>query len=201
MLAEACEEEQSFTEPETISSDIEYDHAVNQMKTDEPTIESNSIKMEAFDKSDLDKEHYRLLEQILVKEERMWKCKVCGKKLIKKSDLKKHAVSHIGGVPQECHICNKVTPNRRALREHIGYNHADKLLNCEYCGKMGMTRKKYQKHLRAHRKNKFSLKNEKNNQDEASPGHDEDLQDNGDLVNGQCERIVMKSHKLMYHGD
>jgi len=41
----------------------------------------------------------------------------------------------------------------------------------------------------------------KNNQDEASPVDDEDLQDNGDLVNGQCERIVMKSHKLMYHGD
>ena len=38
MLAEACEEEQYFTEPETISSDIEYDHAVNQMKTDEQTV-------------------------------------------------------------------------------------------------------------------------------------------------------------------
>ena len=38
LLAEACEEEQSFTEPETISSDIEYDHAVNQMKTDEQTV-------------------------------------------------------------------------------------------------------------------------------------------------------------------
>ena len=63
------------------------------------------------------------LEQMIEKNEGLWKCKVCGKKVLKKSNIKSHAETHIEGVAHICHICSKTVFTRNSLRKHIAQTH------------------------------------------------------------------------------
>ena len=91
------------------------------------------------------------LEQMIEKNEGLWKCKVCGKTAARKGSIQRHAERHIEGVSHVCHICNKTLSTRQNLRDHINGNHSE-LFSCEVCGKSGMPRKVYHNHKRYHPK-------------------------------------------------
>jgi ribosomal protein L37AE/L43A len=91
------------------------------------------------------------LEQMIEKNEGLWKCKVCGKTAANKTNLKHHAETHIEGVSHACHICSKTFPTRLYLRQHISGIHSE-LFSCDICGKSGMNRGAYRMHkMRNHK--------------------------------------------------
>ena len=85
------------------------------------------------------------IEQIIVKNDGLWKCKECGKTAAHKSLIKQHAETHIDGVSHVCHICNKTTSTRLYLQQHI-FNIHSELFSCDICGKSGMKRGAYKQH-------------------------------------------------------
>ena len=83
--------------------------------------------------------------QLIEKSDGMWKCKICGKTTLKKSNMQGHAESHIEGMSHACHICYKSYPNRRSLRGHINEVHTE-LLSCDLCKKSGMNKGSLRNH-------------------------------------------------------
>ena len=80
--------------------------------------------------------------QMIVREEGIWKCKVCGKTAANKQNISNHAERHIEGVSHDCHICSKTSSTRRNLQQHISDYHSE-LFSCDICGKSAMNRKSY----------------------------------------------------------
>jgi len=85
------------------------------------------------------------MEQMIEKNEGLWKCKVCDKTARTKGDIRKHSERHIEGISHDCHICSKVYRTSHNLQGHISDIHS-KLFTCDICGKSGMNRKSYNKH-------------------------------------------------------
>ena len=85
------------------------------------------------------------IEQMIEKDEGLWKCKVCGKTTAEKEHIKYHAETHIEGLSHICHICRKTYPTRHNLTCHLSQIHSD-LFSCDICGKSGMNRKAYYNH-------------------------------------------------------
>merc|ERR1712096_146677 len=79
------------------------------------------------------------IEQMMEKNEGLWKCKVCGKTGKNKAILKIHTETHIEGFSHTCHICNKTLSTRNSLNVHINNIHSD-IFTCNVCGKSGMNR-------------------------------------------------------------
>ena len=102
------------------------------------------------------------IEQMIDKnEEGLWNCKVCGKTLSKKYNVKRHAETHIDGMSHVCHICSKIFPNRPNLQSHIYDNHSE-LSSCDICGKSGMNRAVNRDLKRRHKKTvSFPVMNKK----------------------------------------
>ena len=96
------------------------------------------------------------IEEMIVKNEGVWKCKVCGKTATK-TNIRNHAETHIEGMSHACNICSKTYPNRQALRVHISGIHSG-LFSCDICGKSGMNRKAH----RAHKYSQHKLSSVKN---------------------------------------
>ena len=86
------------------------------------------------------------IEQMIEKNEGLWKCKVCGKTSRPKNIIKRHAETHIEGVSHSCHICNKTLSNRPSLKVHIINAHSELSFTCNNCGNTGMTKMAYKKH-------------------------------------------------------
>ena len=63
------------------------------------------------------------IEQMIEKEERMWKCKVCGKTSNHKGMMKQHAEKHIEGVSHTCNLCSKTFSTRHSLQTHTSKHH------------------------------------------------------------------------------
>ena len=61
--------------------------------------------------------------EIIEKSEGVWKCKVCGKTSNKKSHTRRHAETHIEGLPHVCHICNKSFSTTNSLQSHHKRTH------------------------------------------------------------------------------
>jgi ribosomal protein L37AE/L43A len=87
------------------------------------------------------------IEQMIEKTEGIWQCKLCGKTIVKRGDMQKHAETHIQGVYHVCHICNKTFSTRASLRDHISNIHSE-LFSCDLCEKSGMNRRVYTHHKR-----------------------------------------------------
>ena len=85
-------------------------------------------------------------EQMIEKNDGLWKCKVCGKTAIKRSNMRRHAETHIVGMSHVCHICSKISSTRHNLKSHIFRTHSESLL-CKICGKSGMNRAAYTNHM------------------------------------------------------
>ena len=91
------------------------------------------------------------IEQMIEHKEEMWHCKVCRKISSRRSNLQKHAETHIQGVSHSCHICNKSCSNRESLRKHISDYHCDLIFSCNVCGKSGMSRVAFKFHKSVHK--------------------------------------------------
>ena len=59
------------------------------------------------------------IEEMIEKHESMFKCKVCGKTIKFKGEMKKHAETHIKGIYHSCQVCSKTFPTRHNLQTHI----------------------------------------------------------------------------------
>merc|ERR1711915_492688 len=65
--------------------------------------------------AELDKQ----IEDILVRSNGLWICKVCGKSANHKSKLKQHVETHINGFSHQCGLCGKSYRSRNVLRMHM----------------------------------------------------------------------------------
>merc|ERR1719318_2117090 len=92
------------------------------------------------------------INQMLERSEEVWKCKVCGKRLMEQ-DIKVHVETHIKGqgLLFYCHICNKTTTTKRSLQSHISnnHNHSGSFI-CDVCRKSWVTRNAFNKHNRVY---------------------------------------------------
>ena len=79
--------------------------------------------------AELDKQ----IEEILVKRNGVWTCKVCGKFANHKSKLKQHVETHIDGFSHPCSICGKSYRSRNVLRMHLSRDHRNKKTNNNKC--------------------------------------------------------------------
>ena len=86
------------------------------------------------------------IEQIIEKNEGLWRCKVCEKTDKQKSNIRQHAEIHIEGVVHTCHICSKSFQTRRSLHDHMSFKHSDQSFVCDICDKSGMTKMALRKH-------------------------------------------------------
>ena len=66
------------------------------------------------------------IEDILVKNNGVWTCRVCGKFANHKSKLKQHVETHIDGFSHPCGICGKSYRSRNVLRMHLSRDHRNK---------------------------------------------------------------------------
>ena len=85
------------------------------------------------------------LEQMVVKHEGLWMCKVCGKTGKSKSTLKIHTEKHVEGISHSCSKCHKTFGSRQRLSNHTSRVHSE-LYSCEFCGKIGLNRGHYTTH-------------------------------------------------------
>jgi len=90
--------------------------------------------------------------EMIEKNERMWRCKVCEKTSNKKANIRFHAESHIKGLSHICHICRKIFTTRPSLQKHVSDYHIGMSYNCHICGKQDMSKGTYKKHKRCDHK-------------------------------------------------
>merc|ERR1712179_584018 len=126
---DSYEDEQLFTG----SDDKNYD---NLAKMDE-----GNLRLRTKDELNIQ------INELIEENEDMWRCKICGKRAIKRIVIRNHAERHIQGVSHACQICSKTFPNRPNLRDHISRIHSE-LFSCDICGKTGMNRLAYRSHKR-----------------------------------------------------
>lgn len=99
------------------------------------------------------------VQQLIVKKDGLWECKICGKTSLYKNHMKQHTETHIEGVSHACQICKKTFANRHNLRGHVSGIHSE-LFTCDVCGKSGMNKYSYRAHQqRQHQV--FSVKHQK----------------------------------------
>jgi hypothetical protein len=96
------------------------------------------------------------IEQMLEKNDGLWKCKVCAKTSRTKQNIQAHAETHIDGVSHACHICSKTFSTRHSLQLHISNIHSE-LFSCAICEKSGMNRAAHRLHKRVNH-NTLSVK-------------------------------------------
>ena len=86
------------------------------------------------------------IEQLMVKEDRAWKCTVCGEISNEKAKIKRHTEKHIQGMSNMCNLCSKTFATRHSLQTHNNNIHCNSLLTCNICGKTGMNKMTFQNH-------------------------------------------------------
>ena len=89
------------------------------------------------------------INQIIEKNEGVWKCRLCEKTTYTNSAMRDHAESHITGMKHACHLCTKTFTSRPNLRTHVSHMHKG-VFDCDMCGKSGMNRITSQNHKRRH---------------------------------------------------
>ena len=67
-----------------------------------------------------------MIEDLCVKTDGGWMCKVCGKTVNQKSKLKQHAETHVNGFSHPCPMCGKSYRSRNVLRMHMSRDHKKK---------------------------------------------------------------------------
>jgi len=74
----------------------------------------------------VNKELDKKIEEVILKQDGMWTCKVCGKAAHHKSKLKQHVETHLEGFSHPCPICGKVYRSRNVLRMHTSRDHKNR---------------------------------------------------------------------------
>merc|ERR1712179_432088 len=89
------------------------------------------------------------INEIIEKEEGVWRCKKCGKTATTKQNMEQHAERHVEGIVYACNLCSKTFSNSSCLRMHNSRLHSD--FSCHFCGKTGMSKGLYKNHKKNHR--------------------------------------------------
>ena len=110
-------------------------------------IEDTVAKMDEGNPQTINNELNLHINEMIEKNEGVWRCKVCGKTASLKRGIRRHAEAHILGISHACHICSKTFTNRPNLNWHIYRIHSE-LFSCEICGKIGMNREAFRSHKR-----------------------------------------------------
>ena len=63
------------------------------------------------------------INQIIEKNDGVWRCKVCGKTTTLNGNIRRHAELHIEGISYICHICNKTFTNKNSRNVHTYREH------------------------------------------------------------------------------
>lgn len=71
-----------------------------------------------------------------VEPDRPYPCKVCGRKFIRATHLRRHMRIHTGEKPFACHICGRRYARGDYLRAHIHAHRRDKIHKCKHCGEV-----------------------------------------------------------------
>ena len=66
---------------------------------------------------------FREVEDLLIEENGIWKCKVCRKTSLSRSKLRDHAETHVEGLTYQCHKCYEICRNKYGLKNHIWSKH------------------------------------------------------------------------------
>ena len=136
-------------QPETIKTE-ESAHLEFPVKEAYPPPHQFSVAK--FDTNITELDHQ--IEEMVEKQEGLWKCKVCGKSRTNKQHIKKHVEIHIEGMSHICHICSKTFGTRPSLNIHVNSIHTE-LFSCDLCGKSGMNRKAHYMHNQRNHKTSF----------------------------------------------
>jgi len=118
-----CESEDSIAEESIVKESIidsleEQDESCRFTKDDIfDSVKENRLALNTNNQLDLQ------IEQMIEKNEGLWKCKVCGRTAANKAHTRRHAETHIEGISIVCHICNKTLSTRKGAREHISRGH------------------------------------------------------------------------------
>ena len=122
----------SNTEPK--SQDIETDDSKNQDQVNKETVIEFTDTFEKTEIVVFNKEDDKVvlntnielnlqIEEMIEKNEGIWKCKVCGKTSKYKNNVRRHVETHIKGLSYECHFCNKNAANKNSLNVHMSRYH------------------------------------------------------------------------------
>jgi hypothetical protein len=133
--------EDIFREESILDSLVELADSFDSSEGTLDTIDGKNAQLHTNTEIDLQ------IEQIIEKNEGLWKCKECGKTKAHKGHLKEHAEIHLEGISHVCHICRKAFRSRHTLRTHISHKHSE-LFSCDICGKSGMDRAAHNNHKR-----------------------------------------------------
>ena len=85
------------------------------------------------------------INEMIEKNEGVWRCKICGKTATTRTNIRTHTEIHIEGMSHDCHICSKTFTTRMNLSSHIYQIHS-KLFSFDVCDKTGMTKAAYRMH-------------------------------------------------------
>ena len=89
------------------------------------------------------------INEMIEKNEGVWRCKICGKATNKNSNIREHAERHMKGIFSACQNCSKTFTNRPSLKKHISRFHSE-LFSCNICERTGMKKGAFQKHNKKH---------------------------------------------------
>ena len=116
-LQQTVTENEDPTEIEETGQEKPDDETIT-AEDDQQCVAENFIEVNA----ELDQK----IEDILVKTNGVWTCRVCGKSANHKSKLKQHVETHIDGFSHPCGLCGKSYRSRNVLRMHLSRDHRNK---------------------------------------------------------------------------
>jgi hypothetical protein len=96
------------------------------------------VKIDENETSNINHELDLQIDQMVEKNEGLWKCKVCGRTAKHKSMIKRHTEIHAQCVTHACHVCNKSLSTRNSLKTRIIDVHSKQLFSCNIVGRWKM---------------------------------------------------------------
>ena len=79
------------------------------------------------ERSDLHRQKLQEVEQLMIRENGIWRCKHCKKSFKKKDRLRRHAETHISGLSFACDHCSEYFKTRSKLAHHKFDNHSEEM--------------------------------------------------------------------------
>jgi len=107
------------TSPTAFANCITENELMREIQYDEAT-HSSFVSVNGYEELDAK------ISVMMVKVDRKWTCRLCGKADIQKMNIKNHIEGkHIEGISHPCHMCGSSSRSRNALRLHIAKQHGN----------------------------------------------------------------------------
>ena len=75
------------------------------------------------ERSELHRQKLKEVEQLMIRENGVWRCKQCNKTSHRRDDLRRHAETHVSGLSFACDYCSEYFITRARLYRHNVRNH------------------------------------------------------------------------------